>query len=279
MSLVCESKLRHDYDDDDDDDAFNNDPLATTTTKQQPNGLYRWPVNTPFITEQSHSLPSHHVVLQRATGRPVPNQLLTRLFLAVTIILVVAITVQRRHMVTSSVNTSSERQVPSAPPVGSGDDDSGDCASSSSAAMKMVVVTKFVLWDATTNERLDDPEQHARVQLTDNAALCAGDLPAKINIEAVVVHVPAAAAAAAASLCANTTTNTTTTTTAVVVMDLLGTPPRHRTEYTPPYLLAGQNRGRVFPMNLPVGPYALSAMVYPDNLPSRLEIAFRVFDC
>jgi hypothetical protein len=273
MSLVCESKLRHDYDDDV-DAAFNNDPLATTTTKQQPNGLYRWPVNTPFITEHSHSLPSQHVVLQRATGRPVPNQLVTRFFLAVTIILVVAITVQRQHMVSSSIQTSSERQVPSAPPIVSGDDDSGDCAASSSAAMKMVVVTKFVLWDATTNERLDDTEQHARVQLTDNAALCAGDLPAKINIEAVVVHVPAAAAAAA-SLCANTTT----TTSAVVVMDLLGTPPRHRTEYTPPYLLAGQNRGRVFPMNLPVGPYALSAMVYPDNLPSRLEIAFRVFDC
>jgi hypothetical protein len=265
MSLVCESKLRHDYDDYDDDVAFNNDPLAsTTTTKQQPNGPYRWPVNAPFITEHSHSLPSQHVVLQRATSRPVPNQFVTRLFLAVTIILVIAIT-------SSSIQTSSER-VPSAPPVGSGNDDSGDCASSAAAAM-MMVVTKFVLWDATTNERLDDPEQHARVQLTDNAALCAGDLPAKINIEAVVVHVPAAAAAAA-SLCANTTT-----TSAVVVMDLLGTPPRHRTEYTPPYLLAGQNRGRVFPMNLPVGPYALSAMVYPDNLPSRLEIAFRVFDC
>jgi hypothetical protein len=176
-----------------------------------------------------------------------------------TVILVIAIAVRRQYVAPSSAMSS---ETVSPPVVTSGkpddDDNDGGCAA--------VVVTKFVLWDATTSERLDDTTQHERLQLTDHAALCAGDLPAKVNIEAVVVETKAAS-------CALNATSTTT-----VVMDLLGTPPRHRTEYTSPYMLAGHNQGRVFKMNLPVGPYALSAMAN-DYMPGRLEVAFRVFDC
>jgi hypothetical protein len=252
MSLV-ESKLRHDDDDD--------DPLAVT----RPNGLHHyWPV-VPFPNEPCsfNNFPSHKSVVP-PPARPVPKQhWATRLFLAVTVILVIAITVQRQYVASSS-SSSASTSSSEMPSVLRGNDSGGDgCA---------MMVTKFVLWDATTNERLDT---EPRLQLTDHAALCAGDLPAKINIEAVVVvetGQAAAAAAAGASMCANTTTT-------IVTLDLLGTPPRHRTENTgPPFMLAGHNQGRVFKMNLPVGPYALSAMVN-DHLSSRLEVSFRVFDC
>jgi hypothetical protein len=179
----------------------------------------------------------------------------------VTVILVIALTVQRQYVASSSSSTTSS-EIPS---VLRGDDNDDNNDGGGGCTM---MVTKFVLWDATTNERLEDAAQFARLQLTDHAALCFGDLPSKINIEAVIVETGQATTAS----CANTTIP-------VVTLDLLGTPPRHRTENNgPPYMLAGHNQGRVFKMNLPVGPYALSAMVN-DHLSSRLEVAFRVFDC